>query len=128
MICVLRIGGIKMNTALVRQALSLEPYRIDVRGTDDARANCLYYDVISESGGGPEEFTSKIYEFLSTHSAELKSVTCLEETEFRNLDIGLMLYQDRASVSFELDETLIRTLSELHLSVSISIYPASSSS
>ena len=128
MVCVLRIGGVAMNTALVRQALSLEPYRVDVRGTDGASANCLYYDVITESGSSHEEVVSRISKFLSVHKTELASIVHLEGVEFRNLDIGLMLYEDKASLSFDLGETLIDKLSELHLSVSISTYLASSSS
>lgn len=128
MICVLRIGGITMNTAVVRQALSLKSYRIDVRGTDGAKVNCLYYDVINENGLSSKGGASKINEFLSAHSAELTSMACLEGVEFRNLDVGLMLHEGKASVLFELEEALIRKLSELHISVSISTYLASSSS
>ena len=124
MICVLRIGGVEMNTATVRQAFGLEPYRTDVCGTDDATTNCLYYDVSKAEEASPEECISRINEFLSVHGAELASMISLEGIEFRNLDVGLMLYEDRASASFELSEKLVHRLSELHLSVSISTYPA----
>lgn len=127
MICVLRIGGITMNTTLVRQALSLEPYRTDVRGIDGASMNCLYYDVIDDNKLNPERVLSSISEFLSVHVSDLTSVARIEGVELRNLDVGLMLHEDKASVSFELGEALIHRLSELQLSVSISTYLASSS-
>ena len=124
MICVLRIGGSEMNTATVRQAFGLEPYRADVRGTDDATMNCLHYDVSKGEEASPEECISRINEFLSVHGAELASMISLEGIDFRNLDVGLMLYEDRASVSFELSEMLVHRLSELDLSLSISTYRA----
>jgi hypothetical protein len=127
MICVLRIGGIELNPDLVRQTLSLAPYRTDVRGKDAATVTCLHYDVVDDISCRPDQFAAKVHQFLSTHGAELESVALLEGIEFRILDFGLMLQEDRASVSLELDEALIHALSRLDLAVSISTYPVSES-
>ena len=126
MVCVLRVGGSKLDLAAVKKALGLEPYRIDAPGERGAKAVCLYFDVAS--GGNPGETVSDVEKFLSVHADRLAALSRLEGVEFRNLDIGIMLYESMASVSIELGETLLRKLSELRLSLSISTYPADSRS
>ncbi|WP_340118649.1 hypothetical protein [Pelagibius sp. 7325] len=126
MICVLRIGGATVDPAAVVDVLKLEPYRVDTPGQDGAEVVCLHYNVGDEDS--PNDLVSKIEEFLSGHAERLAALSRLDDVEFRILDIGLMLDDNKVMVSIDLGETLIHRLSEFRLSLSVATYLSDSRS
>lgn len=122
MICTMRIGGHAFDQQAVRKLELLEPYRVDVKGVGEAKFNCLYYDVASGDAGDKSAFVAAIELWLIENRKFLEALQKLENVEFRNLDIGLMLKDAAYSVSVDFEPQLIQLISDLGLSVSVSTY------
>lgn len=126
MICVLRVGGTEVDPAAVIDALKLDPYRVDTPGQKGSETTCLHFEVAEEDSS--TGLVSQIEDFVARHAERLAALSRLNGVEYRTLDVGLMLDDNKMMVSMDLEEALIRRLSEFRLSLSIATYLADSRS
>jgi len=105
-------------------AMQTHAYREDTKGEDGARIDCLYYNVAETDS--QSLLVQKIENFLRENEPSLRLLNRIKNVDFKNLDIGLTLKEESASLSVELGSKLICHAAELGLSITVSVYKASS--
>lgn len=122
--CTMRISGRGLNLGAVRRFELLKPYRIELKGIGNAKFDCLYYDVTSMNDGDDVAFVAAIELWLLENTKFLRTLRKQESIEFKGLDIILTLKDPAVRVGLDLRPSIVKLLSDLDLSVTISTHRA----
>ena len=122
--CTMRISGRGLNLGAVRRFELLKPYRIELKGIGNAKCDCLYYEVTSMNDGDDVTFVAAIELWLLENTNFLRTLRKQESIEFKGLDIILTLKDPAVRVGLDLRPSIVKLLSDLDLSVTISTHRA----
>lgn len=106
----------------VIDSMSTSPYRIDTAGTGKGSLNCVYYDVPTSSSNEDPAGSRSIELFLHQNRSGITALMSIAGVTFKDLDIGVLFPDSSASVSRNLDNSLLALAASLGLSITISVY------
>jgi len=118
---VLRIGGANFDIDAAISATKIKPYRTDRAGTGRAIENALYFDVsVTEITTGA--LSAAIENFLTANGEDLRRLRRMENVEYFELDIGIIIDGEMMSRSTTLEPGAMAALSALDMTCTISAY------
>jgi hypothetical protein len=120
MLCILRVGGDDLNRDGVVATMGSPPYREDTGDPGSARIACLHYEVAESN----ERLIliERIRGYLEDNHSRLQLWSGIRGVQVKDLDIGLLLDDEKVSLTIGLGVELVRHAAQLGLSITVSVY------
>jgi hypothetical protein len=120
MLCILRIGGDDLNRDGVVATMGSPPYREDAGDRGSARIACLHYEVAESKERSI--LIERIRGYLEDNHSRLQLLSDIRGVQVKDLDIGLLLDDEKVALTVGLGVELVRHAAQLGLSITVSVY------
>ena len=123
--CVLRVFGDHLDVHDAVRAIGLAPYRVDEKGKDGRRLNCLHFEVIKDDSQTFDENISEIKKYISNNESFLRSVSERKDVGGVTLDLAVYFLDTSHSKNLTIDPMFIKNLAKFDLYLELTIYKVS---